>query len=114
MKTDITLYHYIFDEETQTEKYEKSYFYNVSWDGGKGASINKGYTEANDITIRIFHKDNLNLKESNFSIGDFFVAGICNKEITMKSELKDTYNITTIIPRIRGSIATNHIQIGAK
>lgn len=114
MKTDITLYHYVFDEDTQTEKYEKSYFYNVSLDGGKGASINKGYTEANDITMRIFFKDNKNLDENLFSIGDFFVTGISDKDITMKSELEDTYNITTIIPRKRGSIATQHIQIGAK
>jgi hypothetical protein len=110
MKTDITVYHY----DSKNEKYEKKHFYNVSWQGGKGASIDKGYEKANDIKVRIFYKDNPKLDEKDFFIGDFIVVGISKQEIKKQSELKNTYNITSIIPHKRGSLATQHISIGAK
>jgi len=114
MKTDITLYHHVFDSKTQTDKYEIKYFYNVSWQGGKGASIDKGYIQDNDIKIRIFYKDNPELNINDFSIGDFIIQGISNKKVTKQSEIKNAYNITSKIPHIRGSIETNHISLGAK
>lgn len=114
MKTDITVYHYVYDEKNQTDKYEIKHFYNVSWQGGKGASIDKGYKEANDLKLRIFYKDNSNLNIDDFYIGDFIVQGITNKQIKKQSEIKDTYNITSKVEHKRGSIHTNHISIGAK
>lgn len=114
MKTDITVYHYVYDEKNQTDKYEIRHFYNVSWQGGKGASVNKGYEQSNDIKIRIFHKDNPELNVNMFKIGDVVVGGIVNKKISKQSELPNAYNVTTIIPHERGSLETNHIELGAK
>lgn len=114
MKTDVSLYHRVYDETTQTDKYEIKHLYNVSWQGGKGASIDKGYVESNDIKLRIFYKDNPGLETVTFSIGDFVIKGISTKKVNRQSELEETYNITTIIPHKRGSIVTKHIQIGAK
>ena len=113
MKTDITIFHLEYDEE-QNEKYVATYFSNVSWQGGIGASINKGFVEANDLEIRIFHKDNLDLDTKAIHIGDIVAKGKITKQIKSKGELNEVFNITTIIPHKRGSIATNHIYIGAK
>ena len=114
MKTDITVFHIVYDEETQTEEYVTTYFSNVSWQGGIGASLNKGFVEANDLEIRIFHKDNADLDNQTINIGDIVTKGKIVEKIKTKSELEEAYNITSIIPHKRGSIATNHIQIGAK
>lgn len=114
MKTDISVFHLVYNEETQTDEYEVTYFYNVSWQGGIGASFNKGYIEANDLDVKIFHKDNADLDNKKVYIGDIITKGIITKKIKSKSELDEAYNVNTIIPHKRGSIATNHIHIGAK
>lgn len=113
MKTDITVFHLTYDEE-QNEEYVATYFSNVSWQGGIGASLNKGFIESNDVDIRIFHKDNQDLDNKKIYVGDIVARGIITKKIKTKSELEEAFNVTSIIPHKRGSIATNHIYIGAK
>ena len=88
---------------------------NVMWQGGKGASINKGYEKANDISIWIPYDQNENLDTIPFAIGDIIVKGIINDEINKQSDLKvDSYNITTFINNNYGSYDMQHIFIGAK
>ena len=115
MKTDITIYHKILGLGKNPDTFKINHLKNVSWQGGDGASVNKGYEKANDIKLRIFKKDNQDVFELPFSIGDFIVLGITDQEISKQSDIKDkTYNITTIIPHKRGTITTQHIEIGAK
>lgn len=111
----MTLYHKVFDKINRLDKWERYTIENVMWQGGKGASINKGYEKANDISVFIPYSKNDNLISIPISIGDIVVKGIIEENITMQSELKvDNYNITTLINNDYGSAIMHHIQIGAK
>ena len=113
--TSMTLYHKVFDKINRLDKWERYTFKNVMWQGGKGASINKGYEKANDISVFIPYFGNDNLGNISISIGDIVVKGIIEENITMQSDLKvDNYNITTLINNDYGSTTMHHIQIGAK
>ena len=117
MKTNsgMTLYHKRYNSTARLDEWDKYTIKNVMWQGGKGASINKGYEKANDISIFIPYNQNLNLENIPFSIGDIVVKGIINDKITKQSDLKiDNYNITTLINNNYGSYNMQHIQIGAK
>ena len=106
----ITIYHKVFDENTRLEKWTR-FNYRGWFFGGKGASINKGYDNANDIEIRIPYSIN-ELELGNFSIGDIVVKGTLTTDITTQQDLEDTYNITSITNNTFGS--RPHIHIGAK
>ena len=45
----LTIYHKEYDETTRLEKWVRNNYSQVWWFGGKGASINKGYDNANDV-----------------------------------------------------------------
>ncbi len=117
MKTNssITLYHKRLNEETRIDEWDRYQIDNVMWQGGKGASINKGYEKANDISIWIPYNQNQDLDSIPFAIGDIIVKGIIEDKITKQSDLMmDNYNITTYIDNDYGSYDMQHIYLGAK
>ena len=112
--TSVTLFHKVYNKEKHLDEWKKYLIDNVMWQGGKGASINKGYEKANDISIWIPYYKNENLKNIPFSIGDIVVKGKIKEEISKESDLNDPYNITTLINNDYGSYNMQHIFIGAK
>lgn len=111
----MTLYHKVYDAKTRLDRWERYFINKVMWQGGKGASVNKGYERANDITVYVPYDINFNLDRVPFSIGDIIVKGIIKEEIKKQSDLiVDTFNITTLIFNNYGSDSMKHIQIGAK
>ena len=113
--TNMTLYHKRFNPKKRLDEWDKYSIENVMWQGGKGASINKGYVQANDISIYIPYEQNKELEKVPFSIGDIVVKGISEVEITKQSDLKvDNFNITTLIDNNFGSDCMKHIYLVAK
>ena len=113
--SSMTLYHKRLNKETRIDEWDSYSIKNVMWQGGKGASINKGYDKANDISIWIPYDQNEDLDIIPFAIGDIIAKGIIEDKITKQSDLKvDNYNITTCINNNYGSNDMQHIFIGAK
>lgn len=113
--SSITLYHKRLNEQTRIDEWDRYPIDNVMWQGGKGASINKGYEKANDISIWIPYNQNQDLESIPFAIGDIIVKDIVKDKITKQSDLKvDNYNITTHINNDYGSYDMQHIYLGAK
>lgn len=108
----MTLYH----RNDKTGKYTRFFIEKVMWQGGKGAGIDKGYENANDVTVRIPKQEN-DLINVVFDIGDIIVKGNVPNEITKKSDLQgfnDIYNITLIKDNDFGSPCMQHIHLGGK
>lgn len=113
--SSMTLYHKRFNSKTRLDEWDRYPIENVMWQGGKGASINKGYEKANDITVYIPYNANSELSKTPFSIGDIIVKGNIEDEITKQKDLRvDNYNITSLIKNDYGSDDMQHIQLGAK
>ena len=114
INSEMTLYHKGFDEETRLNKWIRHYYEKAWWFGGKGASTQKGYENANDVQIRIPYESNENLNITDFSIGDIVCKGNIEKTITSQSELNgvEYYNITAINNNTFGKNA--HIHLGGK
>lgn len=109
----VTIYHKVFNETTQLDEWVR-YNYNKVWIfGGKGASINKGYDNANNIDVRLSYQLN-DIDINNFAIGDIIVEGTLDLNITTQQDLKDyqIYNITSITNNTFGN--TPHLHIGGK
>lgn len=109
-----TIYHKGIDEQTMLETWERFNYQNVWFHGGKGASLNKGYENANDVNVRIPYGQNEGLDIRNFSIGDIVVQGTLNLDIVTQQDLSDydIYNITSIIDNNFGN--SRHIHLGGK
>lgn len=110
----VTIYHMSgLDVSTHFEVWTRYNYENAWVFGGKGASINKGYDNANDIEIRLPYSKN-DLDINNFAIGDIIVQGTLTQNIQTQSDLKDylIYNITSIKNNNFGS--NQHIHIGGK
>lgn len=110
--SSLTVYHKGLDEnmlETWTRfNYDNAWIF-----GGKGAGINKGYDNANDVEIRIPYGQNTNLNIGNFSIGDIVVPGTLTTDIITQQDLTvDFYNITSITNNTFGN--SQHIHLGGK
>lgn len=109
--SSLTIYHKSVVNHTEIWtrfNYDKVWFF-----GGKGAGINKGYDNANDVEIRIpYNLPNLNI--NNFAIGDIIVKGDIATDITTQQDLRDyqIYNITSINNNNFGN--NPHIHIGGK
>lgn len=117
MKTNagLTIYHKRFNKTTKLDEWDRYELSEVMWQGGKGASVNKGYDKANDISIWIPYDKNEELGAIPISIGDIVVKGIIENQISKQSDLNvENYNITTIINNDYGSYNMQHIYIGAK
>lgn len=113
--SSMTLYHKRFNSSTRLDEWDRYPIKNVMWQGGKGASINKGYDKANDIKVFIPYVTNKGLEKVPFSIGDIIVKGNVEDKIAKQSDLKvDNYNITTLINNDYGSDDMKHWYLGAK
>lgn len=110
----LTIYHKGFDEISRLETWTRFNYDNAWCFGGKGASINKGYDNANDFEARLPYDLNSNLNIANFSIGDIIVQGELTINITTQQDLSNylIYNITSIKNNNFGS--NQHIHIGGK
>lgn len=109
----VTIYHKGFNTKTHDETWTR-YNYESWFFGGKGASINKGYDNANDVEIRIPYAKNSTLNIDNFSIGDIIVQGNLETNITTQEDLDGylIYNITSIKNNNFGK--NQHIHLGGK
>lgn len=114
INNSLTIYHKRFDNVTRLEKWDRFNYDKVWFFGGKGAGINKGYDNANDVEVRIFYKLNNNLDVKNFSIGDIIVEGTLTQDIRTQQDLKnyEVYNITSINNNKYGT--NPHIHIGGR
>ena len=111
--SSITIYHKNgLDVSTHFEQWVRYNYDNVWYFGGKGASINKGYDNANDVEIRIPY--DANLDASNFAVGDIIVKGTLDLNIQTQNDLRnyDIYNITSIKDNNFGN--NPHIHIGGR
>ena len=110
----LTIYHQDgLDVATHLEKWRRFNYDNVWFFGGKGASLNKGYDNTNDVEIRLPYDLN-ELDINNFSIGDIIVQGELTQDIATQQDLKNyqVYNITSIKNNNFGN--SEHIHIGGK
>lgn len=110
----VTIYHKGFNEATKLETWTRYNYDNVWFFGGKGAGINKGFNDANDVDVRFPYDVNDNLDASNFALGDIIVQGELLINITTQQDLADylIYNITSISDNKFGN--NPHIHIGGK
>lgn len=113
VNSELTIYHLDGLNENHFENWVRYNYEKVWFFGGKGAHVNKGYDNANDVEIRVPYDLNEDLDVSNFAIGDIIVQGNVNKDINTQQDLKDymVYNITSIKNNNFGS---KHIRIGGK
>jgi len=110
----LTIYHQDgLDVATHLEKWRRFNYDNVWFFGGKGASLNKGYDNANDVEIRLPYDLN-ELDINNFKIGDIIVQGELTQDIATQQDLKNyqVYNIRSIKNNNFGN--SKHIHIGGK
>lgn len=110
----LTIYHKVFDEDTRLEKWIRYNYDNVWFFGGKGAGINKGYDNANDVNVRIPYNMNKGLNIDNFAIGDIIIQDIYTTDIQTQEDLgnKLIYNITSINNNNFGN--NQHIHLGGR
>ena len=112
--SSLTIYHNDgLDVATHLEKWTRYNYDNVWFFGGKGASIDKGYDNANDVQVRIPYNQN-ELDIENFAIGDIIVQGTLDTDIETQEDLNDylIYNITSIKNNNFGR--NQHIHLGGK
>jgi len=111
--SSLTIYHKTFDEEARLEKWTRYNYDKVWFFGGKGAGINKGYDNANNVDVRIpYNINSVNIE--NIKIGDILVQGTLTQDITAQQDLSnyDVFNITSINNNKFGN--NPHIRIGGK
>lgn len=110
----LTVYHMSgLDLVTRLEEWTRYNYDNVWFFGGKGAGINSGFENANDVQIRIPYDSN-EVSIENFSIGDILVKGELNDDIETQQDLEgyEVYNITSINNNNFG--INQHIHLGGK
>ena len=113
--SSLTVYHKDgLDVATHLEKWTRHNYDKVWFFGGKGAGINKGYDNANDVQVRIPYDQNSGLDIKDFAIGDILVQGELTEEIETQQDLNDylIYNITSINNNNFGN--NQHIHLGGK
>ncbi len=112
--SSLTVYHKGFDSSKRLETWTRYNYEKVWFFGGKGAGINKGYDNANDVQVRIPYKENKSLNIDDFAIGDILVQGTLNADIETQEDLRDylIYNITSINNNNFGN--NQHIHLGGR
>lgn len=110
--SSLTIYHKTIDEKTRLEKWIRFNYSKVWFFGGKGASISKGYDNANDVEIRIPYGKEISI--NNITIGDILVQGTLNIDIETQQDLLnyEVYNVKSINNNNFGN--NPHIHIGGK
>ena len=112
--SSVTIYHMSgLDVTTHLEKWTRHNYENVWFFGGKGAGIDKGYDNANDVQVRIPYDQNV-VNIDDFAIGDIIVQGTLNIDIETQEDLNNylIYNITSIKNNNFGN--SQHIHLGGK
>lgn len=111
----MTHYHKHYNKTTRLNEWIRFNYENVMWQGGKGSSTNKGYENANDVSVRLPYSLNT-LSISNFAIGDIIVKGTLEQNITAQTDLtvNDVYNITAFKDNNFGKTDIQHIHISGK
>ena len=110
VNSSLTVYRKVVKNREDT--WEKHFYKNIWWFGGKGSSLNKGYAEANDVQIRIPYDLNPSLDYNNFGIGDILVQGE-RKDITNEEDIQgEYYNITSLNNNTFGN--NKHIHVSGK
>ena len=112
--SEITIYHKGLNEETRLETWTRFNYENAWVFGGRNANINEGYSDANNLEIRLPYSKNNGLNIDNFSIGDIIVQGNITEDIETQQDLEDylIYNITSIKNNNFG--LNQHIHLGGK
>lgn len=113
--SSITVYHKNgLDATTHLEQWARHNYDNVWFFGEKGAGINKGYDNANDVQVRVPYDQNPDLNINDFAVGDIIVQGTLNTDIETQDDLKNylIYNITSINDNNFGN--SKHIHLGGK
>lgn len=112
--SNLTVYHKGFDSIKRKETWTRYNYNKVWWFGGKGASTNKGYENANDVDVRIAYEYYESLNIGNFEIGDIIVEGSLDLDIDTQQDLKGykVYNITAINNNTFGN--NPHIHLSGK
>ena len=112
--SSVTIYHRSIDGTTREPKWTYKNYSKVWFFGGKGAGINKGYDNANDVQVRIPYDQNEGLNIDDFAIGDIIVQGTLSTSINQPEDLSEylVYNITSINNNNFGN--NKHIHIGGK
>ena len=112
--SSVTIYHKGFNPSTKLETWERHNYTKVWFFGGKGAGINKGYDNANDVQVRIPYEQNAGLNINDLAIGDIIAEGTLTTDIETQEDLRDQliYNITSINNNNFGN--SQHIHIGGK
>ncbi len=111
----LTIYHNAGRDTTTRNTIWERYNYDNVWIfGGKGASVNKGYDNANDVEVRIPYDQNADLDITKFAIGDIIVPGELETDISKQQDLSGNliYNITSITDNSFGG--NRHIHLGGK
>ena len=112
--SSLTIYHKGLNTQTKLETWTRYNYDKVWFFGGKGASISKGYDNANDVEVRIPYDENSGLDITNFAIGDILVQGELTTNITRQQDLKD-YNVYSITAIVNNTFGRNpHIHLGGK
>lgn len=111
MLTNSKMTHYAkkINPSTRIEEWTRKVYDDVLWQGGKGASLNKGYIDGNDVRVRIPYSTN-EIDISNFKIGDIIVKGE-KGDISTQDDLEDTFNITSIVDNNFGSSNIRHVHL---
>ena len=113
--SSLTVYHKDgLDVATHLEKWTRHNYNKVWFFGGKGAGINKGYDNANDVEVRIPYDANSGLSIDDFAIGDILVQGTLETDIETQDDLSSylIYNITSINNNNFG--INQHIHLGGR
>ena len=109
----LTIYHKEYDETTRLDKWKRYNYDKVWFFGGKGANVNKGYDNANDVDVRIPYNQS-QVDVNKIQIGDILIKGNLTKDINTQQDLSDyeVFNITSINDNNFGN--NPHIRIGGK
>lgn len=110
---EVTLYHKGYDSVKRLETWERYNYEKCWWFGSQNASTSKGYSDANNVEVRIPTKEN-KINIENIAIGDIVVKGNVDKDISTQQDLLEyqVYNITSIKNNSFGN--TPHIHLGGK
>lgn len=103
---EMTHYKKVLNKETRLDEWVKTIYNDVLWQGGKGSRFNSGFIDSNDVKVRIPYATN---EIGDFNIGDIIVRGVHN-DIVEQKELKNAYNITSIVDNNFGNLKHVHLE----
>lgn len=106
----ITLYHRI-KGRNPSNRFIRVNFADVWTFGGHDATLNKGLTDSDSLSVRIPYKQN-DIDISKIKRGDLIVIGTSETDISAESDLDEYYVITSVKDNTFGE--EPHVHLGAK